>query len=131
MEKDQGDRGNTPHQIWDKSFRKIPNLFLVLCGDQSASITHHQTSRGEHGNAVHEVLTDYPRDADDSDWLRLLRFHPVRKTLQVVTYSPVQDALCAGLAHVSAWEDHQFDLDISEAIDGHLARRMDAAVEAR
>lgn len=117
-----GDRGNTPQQLWDKAFANIPNLFLILCGDQSASITHHQTSRGKHGNAVHEILTDYPRDADASDWVRLLRFHPDRGAIEVLTYSPAQDVLCQGLAHVPAWEDHQFTLDISEAIAAHRAR---------
>ena len=94
----------------------IPNLFLILCGDQSASITHHQTSEGAHGNPVHEILTDYPRDAEESDWIRLLRFHPAEGRLEVITYSPAQDRLCDGLAHVGAWSDHQFSLDISAAL---------------
>jgi hypothetical protein len=118
-----GDRGNTPQQLWDTSFSKHPNLFLVLCGDQSASITHRQTSRGAHGNPVHEILTDYPRNADDSDWLRLLRFQPEQQTIQVWTYSPAQDRLCDGMAHVPAWSDHQFELDISHAIADHRAQR--------
>ena len=128
-----GERGNTPQELWEKSFRKHPNLFLVLCGDQSASITHHQTSEGAQGNAVHEILTDYPRTADDSDWLRLLRFHPAEGKLEVWTYSPAQDRLCDGLAHVPAWNDHQFTLDISGAIADHraqreMARRVEGAV---
>ena len=118
-----GDRGNTPQQLWDKSFSTHPNLFLVLCGDQSVSITHHQESRGAHGNVVHEILTDYPRDADQSDWVRLLRFDPERKIVQVWTYSPAQDRLCTGMGHVNARSDHQFELDISHAIADHHAQR--------
>lgn len=30
-----GERGNTGEQMWDKLYRKHPNLFLILCGDQS------------------------------------------------------------------------------------------------
>jgi hypothetical protein len=118
-----GDRGNTPQQLWDKCFSKHPNLFLILCGDQSASITHHQTSTGEHGNPVHEILTDYPRDADESDWVRLLRFLPDEEKIEVKTYSPAQNKLCEGMRHVPDWEDHQFDLDISRAIADHLEQR--------
>lgn len=111
-----GDRGNTPQQLWDKCFSKHPNLFLILCGDQSASITHHQTSTGEHGNPVHEILTDYPRDVDESDWVRLLRFFPDKKKIEVKTYSPTQNKLCEGMRHVPDWDDHQFDLDIAHAL---------------
>jgi len=118
-----GVRGNTPQELWDKCFRKHPNLFLVLCGDQSASITHHQVSEGAAGNAVHEILTDYPRHADDSDWLRLLRFQPEAGTIQVFTYSPAQDTLCEGINQKTDWSDHQFTLDISDAIADHRARR--------
>lgn len=118
-----GDQGNTPEELWEKSFSRHPHLFLVLCGDQSASITHHQTSEGVHGNQVHEVLTDYPRDADESDWVRLLRFVPEREVMEVYTYSPAQDRLCAGLAHVMDPGDHQFTLDISDAMARHRAQR--------
>lgn len=120
-----GDHGNTPQQLWEKCFSKHPNLLIVLCGDQSASITHHQTSIGEHGNTVYEILTDYPRTADDSDWLRLLRFDPAREIVQVWTYSPSQDRLCDGLAHVPDWDDHQFELDISDAISRTVAAGND------
>jgi hypothetical protein len=124
--KTHGDRGNTPQQMWEKSFSKHPNLFLVLCGDQSASITHHQTSRGAQGNQVHEILTDYPRHADDSDWLRLLHFYPGEGRIEVLTYSPAQDRLCEGIGHLMAWSDHQFELDISAAIAEHHAQREQA-----
>jgi hypothetical protein len=117
-----GERGNTPQQLWEKSFSKHPNLFLVLCGDQSASITHHQTSEGSHGNQVHEILTDYPRDADESDWLRLLRFDPARQIIEVWTYSPAQDRLCEGVGHRMAPSDHQFTLDIAGALADYRAR---------
>lgn len=125
-----GDRGNTPQQLWEKSFSKHPNLFLVLCGDQSASITHHQTSHGKHGNVVHEILTDYPRDADNSDWLRLLRFYPNEGRIEVLTYSPAQDRLCDSVAHKTARNDHQFDLDITAAIADHRAQCQPALATA-
>jgi len=95
----------------------------VLCGDQSASISHRQESRGEHGNLVHEVLQDYPRGSDDSDWLRLFRFHPEEELVRVYTYSPAQDRLCDGVGHLVHPDDHQFTLELSDA----LARHREAA----
>jgi hypothetical protein len=118
-----GERGNTPQQMWDKSFRKHPNLFLVLAGDQSGVIALRQESRGEHGNLVYEVMQDYPRDSDDSDWIRLFRFHPEQQQIEVRTYSPAQDRLCSGMRHVMDIEDHQFTLDISSAIASFRERR--------
>jgi hypothetical protein len=118
-----GERGNTPEQLWEKCFSKQPNLLLVLCGDQSASITHYQSSTGSHGNTVHEILTDYPRDADDSDWIRLLRFHSAATKIEVITYSPTQDTLCESVSHKTARDDHQFELDISGAIAAYQGRK--------
>lgn len=116
-----GERGNTPQDLWEKCFSKHPNVFLVLCGDQSASISHYQVSTGLKGNRVHEILTDYPRDADDSDWIRLLRFYPERGVVEVITYSPAQDRLCDGRGHLTEWNDHQFELDIAESVAAHRA----------
>jgi len=126
-----GERGTTPQQMWEKSFSKHPNLFMVLCGDQSLSISHHQESQGTHGNTVHEILTDYPRPTDDSDWLRLLRFHPEEGKIRVWTYSPAQDMLCDGIRHLIDPRDHQFTLDISGAIDDHLAQRENVSATNR
>ncbi|MCC6488018.1 MAG: metallophosphoesterase [Candidatus Hydrogenedentes bacterium] len=126
-----GARGNTPQQLWEKSFIKHPNLFLTLCGDQSASIAWRQTSRGAHGNAVHELLADYPRNADDSDWLRLLRFDPANGQIEVFTYSPAQDRLCESIGHTTDRSDHQFVLDISRAIADHKAQREPALATAK
>ncbi len=126
-----GSRGNTPQQLWEKSFSQHANVFLVLCGDQSASITFRQTSQGIHGNQVHELLADYPRDADDSDWLRLLRFCPAKSQIEVFTYSPAQDRLCESVGHTKERSDHQFTLDISGAIADYQANRQPATAMAK
>lgn len=126
-----GERGNTPQQLWEKSFSNHENLFLILCGDQSASIAHRQTSQGAHGNAVHELLADYPRTSDDSDWLRLLRFDPAKGQIDVLTYSPTQDRLCESAGHKTERNDHQYTLDIASAIAGHKAQRQPALATAK
>lgn len=126
-----GDRGNTPQQMWDKCFSNHPNIFLMLCGDQSISISHRQTSLGKQRNRVHEILTDYPRNADESDWVRLFRFVPEQETIQVRTYSPAQDKLCDGAGHVTQRKMHQFELDISKAIADHRAQREPVLAQSR
>jgi len=53
-----GDRGNSAVEMWDKCFRKHKNLFAVCCGDQSRSSAWYEKSTGDHGNTVHEMLSD-------------------------------------------------------------------------
>jgi len=48
---------------------------------------------GEHDNIVHELLTDI-RDG----YLRLMRFHPARNRIDVMTYSPTLGTFCDGTA---------------------------------
>jgi hypothetical protein len=123
-----GDRGNTPEQMWQKSFRKHPNLLLVLSGDQSGTIACRQVSIGEQGNTVYEVMQDYPRNNDESDWIRLYRFDPDKMKIRVWTYSPVQDRLCDGVGRVTDRGEHQFVLDISDALERHQRIRAEEAL---
>lgn len=111
-----GARGNTPQQMWDECFSKHSNLFLVLAGDQSFVIATRLESRGVKGNVVHEVMQDYPRATDQDDWIRLYRFDPARKKIRVMTYSPCQGRLCDSIGYLPDIADHQFELDISDAI---------------
>ncbi len=111
-----GFRGNTPQQMWEKCFRQHPNVFLVLSGDQSTIISARHESLGDSLNVVHSVMQDYPRTVDKDDWIRLFRFYPEEEKIKVITYSPVQDRLCTGLGYLRNVEDHQFELDISDAI---------------
>ena len=104
--KTHGQQGNTPQQMWDKCFSKHRNLFLICCGDQSRSQAMHQTVRGNHGNQVHECLSDY-RDG----YFRIYRFEPKENRIVVMTYSPHLQKLCDGTKIVPDVKDHQFVLD--------------------
>jgi isochorismate hydrolase len=42
-----------------------------------------------------------------------------KKKIRVITYSPCQDRLCDGIGYLPDIADHQFDLDISDAIERH------------
>ena len=104
--KTQGEQGNTPQQMWEKCFRKHRNLFLICCGDQSRTQTMQRTVRGEHGNPVHECLSDYREG-----FLRIYRFEPNENRISVMTYSPQQKKLCDGTKIVPDVDRHQFVLE--------------------
>jgi hypothetical protein len=100
-----GDRGNTPQQMWDKCFRKHSNLFMICCGDQSRTQAMHQSSFADHGNLVHEVLSDY-----GSNGLRVMRFLPQENQIQVRTWIPLKNEFCKSTKVVADADEHQFEL---------------------
>ena len=111
-----GAKGLTAQESWERHFSKHKNLFLILCGDQSLATTWRHLQFGKHGNRVYSILQDYPRRSDAEDWLRLLRFRPDKGVVEVMTYSPSQDRLCAdaGLWHGRSW--HQFEIPLPETV---------------
>ena len=110
--KNHGGEGVSAAKAWETCFSRHKNLFLIVCGDQSQAICWRETQKGMHGNAVHSVLQDYPRDSDDSDWLRLFRFRPDKGKVEVWTYSPAQDKVCenVGFRKGRRWHEFEFDL---------------------
>lgn len=104
--KTHGQAGNSPQQMWDKCFSRHANVFLICCGDQSRTQAMHQTALGEHGNPVHECLSDYREG-----YLRIYRFEPADQRISVMTYSPYLKKLCGGTKIVADVNEHQFTLD--------------------
>ncbi len=100
-----GERGNTPQQMWDKCFRHHGNIFMICCGDQSRTQAMHQSSRGEHGNTVHEVLSDY-----GSNGLRVMRFVPEANQIEIRTWNPLTGSLTQKTSIVSDARQHHFIL---------------------
>lgn len=100
-----GNRGNTPQEMWDKCFRKHANLFMICCGDQSRTQALHQSVRGDQGNIVHEVLSDY-----GTNGMRIMRFVPKQNRIEVRTWNPVTRQLCLKTSIVSQRNQHQFEL---------------------
>ena len=107
-----GERGNTPQQMWDKCLRRHSNVFMICCGDQSRTQAMHQSSRGEHGNTVHEVLSDY-----GSNGLRVMRFVPDANRIEVRTWNPLTGKLTQKTSIVPDARQHQFDLPYTMAND--------------
>ena len=103
--KRHGKRGNSPQEMWDKCFRKHSNLFMICCGDQSRTQALRQESRGDHGNIVHELLSDYGIHG-----LRLMTFIPNADRIEVKTWNPLTGETCESTSIVPTRSQHQFEL---------------------
>jgi hypothetical protein len=80
---------NDGEQIWDKLVRHHPNIFMVVSGHVKGTGTGRLTSQGDHGNRVHQMLSNYQHLESGGDgWLRILKFMPGDSKLVVRTYSP-------------------------------------------
>jgi hypothetical protein len=65
-----------------------PNIWAVHCGHVDAE--YHQQAVNSAGLPVHEILVDFQDMSDGGGgWLRLLRFRPARKQVEVLTFSTV------------------------------------------
>ena len=108
-----GERGNSPQQMWEKCFRRHRNLLMICCGDQSRTQAMRQSSRGQHGNTVHELLSDY-----GANGLRAMRFVPKANQIEVRTWNPITGELNKGTKIVPDIAQHQFVLAYSMTTDG-------------
>ena len=83
-------RGNNGEEIWEKLVSKHKNIFMVLCGHSAGEAV--LTSKGDHGNQVHQVLSDYQHLHNGGEsWLRYMVFEPDENKIKVFTYNPVLD----------------------------------------
>lgn len=101
-----GEAGNTPVQLWDKLYRKWPNLLMVFSGDQSRTSAHYLPRKGDHGNTVHGLLSDYT----SSGPLRIYRFNPAVGEIRVITWDTTKAELVEDSTHVKGRENHQFTI---------------------
>jgi hypothetical protein len=101
-----GARGNSAVQMWEKLFRKHANLGFIFSGDQSRTTAMRLAARGDAGNTVHSLLSDYT----SSGPLRLYRFVPSAGEVRILTYDTTRRALVDATAHVPARDQHQFTL---------------------
>ncbi len=104
--------GHTGETMWRDHFSKHKNLFLIVCGDQSAVVSQHLADTGVHGNAVHAFMQDYPRDNDRIDPVRVFRFLPAEKRVEVFTVMTGEDALCTRAKFLE--EHHRFSFILPE-----------------
>ncbi len=96
-------KGNNGEQMWQKFVRKHKNMFMVLCGHFSAEAV--LTSAGDHGNPVHQILSDYQgMNNGGESWLRYMVFKPDANKISIYTYNPALDKFRNG-------PSSRFDLD--------------------
>ncbi|HAW97866.1 MAG TPA: metallophosphoesterase [Opitutae bacterium] len=82
--------GNAGEAIWQKLVSKHKNVFMVLCGHASGEAV--LSSKGDHGNQVHQVLSDYQNLHNGGEsWLRYMVFEPSENKIKVYTYNPALD----------------------------------------
>ncbi|MDQ8180447.1 metallophosphoesterase [Pelagicoccus sp. SDUM812005] len=108
--KRHGERGNSPQQMWEKCFRKHPNLVAIFSGDQSRTEALRQETKGDAGNTVHELLSDYT----SSGPIRLYRFNPNAGTIDVFTFETGKEELVFSTDRNPARESHRFKLDYQQ-----------------
>ncbi|MDE2658415.1 MAG: metallophosphoesterase, partial [Verrucomicrobiota bacterium] len=96
-------KGNNGEQMWQKFVRKHKNMFMVLCGHFSGEAV--LTSAGDHGNQVHQILSDYQgMNNGGESWLRYMVFQPEANKIGIYTYNPALDKFRNG-------PSSRFDLD--------------------
>jgi hypothetical protein len=96
-------KGNNGEQMWQKLVRKHRNIFMVLCGHFLGEAV--LTSTGDHGNQVHQVLSDYQGlNNGGESWLRYMVFKPRASKISIYTYNPALDKFRNG-------PSSRFDLD--------------------
>ena len=101
-----GQRGNHGEQMWDKLYRKHPNLLLVLSGDQSRVTALRIDRAADDGHIIHAMLSDYMSEPA----LRLMRFLPTERRIDVLTCDVRSSTLVDGTTYVTDAAQHQFSL---------------------
>lgn len=93
--------------LWNELVSQHPNVFLTLNGHVLGGGTGLLTSRGKHGNEVHQVLVNYQAlNEAGLGYLRLIEIQPDGATLRMKTYSPSLDRFANA-------EDQRFDLTVA------------------
>ena len=82
----------TADEVFTELVAAHPNIWGVHCGHVDAEF--HQTSTNDAGLPVHEILVDFQDMADGGGgWLRVLKFRPSAKQVEVYTLSTLTGEL--------------------------------------
>lgn len=107
--KNHGKSGNSPQQMWDKCFSNHGNLQMILCGDQSRTNAMYRQLRGNIGNTVHVILSDYMLTPGP---LRIYRFNIENSEIEVITYDAPNQKIVEQTNTVPEKISHNFKIDI-------------------
>ncbi len=125
--KRHGALGNTPQQMWDKSFRHHENLRLILSGDQSTPNAAYLRMTGDRGNVVHALLSDYstndhghivnsPHDdhaGKHGGGIRIYRFLPSKDEIDVITFDAMTKEIIEKTDAVPDGNAHNFVIHVN------------------
>ena len=85
----KGPSRNDGEEMWTKFIRRQPNIFLVVSGHVLGDGAGRLISKGDAGNPVIQVLSNYQRCKNGGNgWLRIMKFVPKENKIYVKTYSP-------------------------------------------
>jgi len=102
---------NDGEELWQKLVKKNSSFFMVasghICGDGTGLLA----SIGDHGNKVHQMLSNYQMLTEGGQgYLRICTFKADRKHIEVKTYSPILDKY-------KEEPDQQFTLSFPPALE--------------
>lgn len=76
----------SPYEIYDQLIKKHANILLVLSGHTGN--TAWRNDRGDNGNRIYQILTDYQGENFGDGYLRLLDIDPEKYLISAKVYSP-------------------------------------------
>lgn len=79
---------NDGEEMWNKLVKLHKNIFLVVSGHTLGDGAGYLISTGDHGNKVHQILTNY--QTTGYGWLRILTFVPSKNLVYVVPDTPLR-----------------------------------------
>lgn len=100
-----GKRTSVGRKIWNEFVSLHKHILMVFNGHYIGGTAARQVSTGTKGNKVHEIFANYQTERlSESGAIRLLRFTPKARTVDVKTYRTL-------LADYKTEPDHQFTLN--------------------
>jgi hypothetical protein len=97
---DTGDMNsdNNGEAQWMSLLRNYGNIIMIVNGHLTTGGGHSaRVDLGVKGNIVNQMLSDYQDYMNGGNgWLRILKFHPLTKQIDVTTYSPFLNSNMTG-----------------------------------
>ncbi len=118
-----GKDGNSGKEIWEKFTSRLPNVFLVVSGDQGMIKITRVDERGAHGNMVYSLMQD-----TGGGFIRIFRFIPSEKVVRCYTVNPQKGGELVrsyGVWHDASW--FNFELPYPGATAGAVAAAAPAS----
>lgn len=113
---------NDGEEMWAKLVKVNKKAFMVLCGhvapDEGTMTMGRRSDVGDHGNLIHQLLSDYQGTVNNggNGYMRIMKFRPSRKIIEVKTYSPYLNAYQTD-------DTNQFTLEYPGTAKGDVQQR--------